>query len=334
MKNAKSNNNGSNPSMILTDYLIPNISSQWRLAKQVGVNHATVRLPDDGSFDVTNLSQMMALSNLYLSYQIKPIIIEPLPNSLHDHIKCGDNKRDESIEKVIKMIPILAKCGYRVICVNFMAKIGWFRTSTMIEERGGAKVTGFNIADAQIDPSLEISEKELWDNLSYFLRAVVPIAEKHDVSIALHPDDPPIKKLGNISRILISKNNLQKALDIYPSKNLGITMCQATFAAMGEDVCDCIEHFGFQGKIKFVHFRDIRGTKECFHETFHDNGMTDMDSTIKQYKKIGYKGPIRVDHVPSMEGEKNDKPGYETIGRLYAIGYLRGLCEANGYNLE
>ena len=201
--------------------MIPNISSQWRLAKQVGVNHATVRLPDDGSFDVTNLSQMMALSNLYLSYQIKPIIIEPLPNSLHDHIKCGDNKRDESIEKVIKMIPILAKCGYRVICVNFMAKIGWFRTSTMIEERGGAKVTGFNIADAQIDPSLEISEKELWDNLSYFLRAVVPIAEKHDVSIALHPDDPPIKKLGNISRILISKNNLQKALDIYQVKTLG-----------------------------------------------------------------------------------------------------------------
>lgn len=320
--------------MILTDYLVPGMKHQWKLAKQIGVNHATVRIPDDESFDLTNQSQLNDLSNLYLAYQINPLIIEPFPNRLHDHIKRGDDRRDESIEKAINMIPLLAKCGYKVICTNFMAEVGWYRTSAVIKERGGALVTGFNILDARIDPNLVISEKALWDNLSYFLNAIMPIAEKYDISIALHPDDPPIKKLGKVSRILTSKKNLQKALDIYPSKNLGITMCQGTFAAMGEDVCSCIEHFGSQGKIKFVHFRDISGNKEAFHETFHDNGMTDMDATIKQYKKIGYEGPIRIDHVPSMEGEENDTPGYNTLGRLYAIGYLRGLCEANGYNLE
>ena len=111
-------------------------------------------------------------------------------------------------------------------------------------------------------------------------------------------------------------------------------MCQATFAAMGEDVCDCIEHFDSREKLNSCILEILEAQKNVFMRLLHDNGMTDMDSTIKQYKKIGYKGPIRVDHVPSMEGEKNDKPGYETIGRLYAIGYLRGLCEANGYNLE
>lgn len=321
------------PSMILTDYLLPAFSQQWQLAKQVGVNHAVVRLPEDGVFDITNSAHIADITERYRAYGIKPLVVEPMPNSVHDHIKRGDSKRDESIQKVIQMIPLLARNGYESICTNFMAEVGWYRTTTSQPERGGAQVTGFRLSDVQIDPSLSISDEELWKNLSYFLKAVVPIAEENNVSIALHPDDPPLRNIGHVSRILISKVNIQKALDICPSKHLGITMCQATFAAMGEDVYHCIKHFGNQGKIFFVHFRDIVGTKEDFHETFHDNGMTDMARAIRCYREIGYGGPVRIDHVPTMAGEDNGKPGYETVGRLYAIGYLRGLCEASGYNL-
>lgn len=321
------------PSMILSDYLLPVFSQQWELAKQVGVNHAVVRLPEDSAFDITNPAHIVEVTERYRAYGLKPIVVEPMPNSVHDHIKRGDNKRDECIEKVIKMIPLLARNGYETICTNFMAEVGWYRTTATLTERGGAQVTGFRLGDAKIDPSLSMSEKELWGNISYFLKAIVPVAEDNNVSIALHPDDPPLRNIGNVSRILISKENIQKAIDIYPSKNLGITFCQATFAAMGEDVYDCIEHFGDQGKVFFVHFRDIYGSKEDFHETFHDNGMTDMARAIRCYKKIGYSGPVRIDHVPTMAGENNGRPGYETVGRLYAIGYLRGLCEASGYNL-
>ena len=138
----------------------------------------------------------------------------------------------------------------------------------------------------------------------------------------------------NVSRILISKANIQKAIDLVPSPNLGVTMCQANYLAMGENVYDCIEHFGKQGKIFFVHFRDIAGNGECFHETFHDNGPTDMVKALKCYQSVGFDGPIRVDHVPTMAGEANGRPGYESMGRLYAIGYLRGLAEAIGYPLR
>lgn len=319
--------------MILADYFLSQPDLQWELAKQVGVNHAVVRLPETDAFDMTNGGHIREVADRFKSRGIRPLIVEPMPNSVHDHIKRGDEKRDESIEKVLKMIPLLKENGFTTICTNFVAEVGWYRTSSTIVERGGALVTGFNIEDINIDPALSVSEEEMWNRITYFLKAVMPTAEKYGIRIALHPDDPPLKKLGNLSRILISKKNIQRALDIYPSEYLGVTMCQANYRAMGEDVYDCIEHFGRQNKIFFVHFRDIAGTPTNFHETFHDNGPTDMSRAIQCYRDFAPDAPVRIDHVPTMAGEQNGRPGYETVGRLYAIGYLRGLCEANGCKL-
>lgn len=319
--------------MILADYFLSTPDLQWQRSKQVGVNHAVVRLPEDRGFDITDPGHIRAVADRFKQADIQPLVIEPMPNIVHDHIKRGDSLRDESIEKVLKMIPPLAQNGFTTICTNFMAEIGWYRTTGTQPERGGALVTGFDLDDAKIDPSLCITEDQLWNNLTYFLQAVIPQCEKYGVRIALHPDDPPLKKLGNLSRILISKDNIQKVLDLFPSDCLGLTMCQANFVAMGENVYECIEHFGRQGKIFFVHFRDIAGTKESFHETFHDNGQTDMAKALRCYQAVHFDGPIRIDHVPTIAGEANDRPGYESIGRLYAIGYLRGLAEAIGYPL-
>lgn len=320
--------------MILSDYFLSQPSLQWQLAKQLGVEHAVVRLPEDPAFDMTDPTHIQAVADTFRNAGLKPLVVEPMPNCVHDHIKRGDAQRDESIEKVLKMIPLLAQNGWQTICTNFVAEVGWYRTTSTLPERGGALVTGFDLKDANIDPNLSIDEDTLWNNLAYFLKAVVPECEKWGINIALHPDDPPLKKLGNLSRILISKENIQRAIDLVPSPNLGITMCQANYVAMGENVYECIEHFGRQGKIFFVHFRDIAGTLECFHETFHDNGQTDMVKALQCYRDVGFDGPVRIDHVPTMAGEANDRPGYETIGRLYAIGYLRGLAEAIGYPLR
>jgi mannonate dehydratase len=89
-----------------------------------------------------------------------------------------------------------------------------------------------------------------------------------------------------------------------------------------------IRHFGKQNKIFFVHFRDVRGTPTKFVETFHDDGKTDMLACMRAYRDVGYDGVCRPDHVPTMEGDRNDRPGYSSIGRLFAIGYLKGLREA------
>jgi mannonate dehydratase len=97
---------------------------------------------------------------------------------------------------------------------------------------------------------------------------------------------------------------------------------------MTDDLPGVIRHFGAQGKIFFVHFRDVRGTPEKFVETFHDDGQTDMLACMQAYKEIGYEGVLRPDHVPTMAGDANDNPAYSSLGRLFALGYIRGLREA------
>jgi len=320
--------------MILTDIFRPEPDLQWELAAQLGVRNAVIRMPEEEDFDYTNPQRMKAFFDRFRERGFQPLVIEPLPNRLHDHIKRADEKRDACIETLLKMIPLLKENGIETICANFVPEVGWYRTSATRADRGGALVTEFSIEDVDIDPSLHVSKEEVWERLEYFLKAVMPVCEKYDLNIALHPDDPPVEKLGNLERILISKENIQKALDLYPSRNLGITMCQANYVAMGEDIYECIRHFGKQNKIFFVHFRDIIGDKYHFHETFHDAGQTDMTKCLKTYKEVGFEGPIRIDHVPTMAGEDNDNPGYQDYGRLYAIGYLRGLCEALDYTLR
>jgi mannonate dehydratase len=207
-----------------------------------------------------------------------------------------------------------------------MAHIGWCRTSSDIIERGGATVTGFNIQDFKAKENVAISEKELWDNYEYFLKAVIPTAEKYGIKLALHPDDPPVPKLGDVSRIMVSVENIKKALyGIYPSENLGLTMCQANFYIMGADLEKTIREFA--EKIFFVHFRNTTGSLKKFRETFHDNGDLDMAKLLCLYTSLGIDVPIRVDHVPTLKGEDTQVAGYAAQGRLFAIGYLKGLLE-------
>ena len=311
--------------MILTDYFRSNKDITWDYAKQCGVNHGVIRLPETESFDMTNASHWQDVYDGFMNFGITPLIVEPMPNSVHDHIKAGDDKRDESIEKVIKMFPIMRKFSVDMICFNWMAHIGWLRTSSDIVERGGALVTGFDLNDFK-PVGASITADELWENYKYFLDAVVPEAEKYDIKLALHPDDPPLPKLGDVSRIMISADNIKKAVyDIHPSDILGVTMCQACYCMMGENVEQVVRDFG--DKNFFVHFRNATGNKFKFHETFHDNGDLDMAKMILLYKELGLNVPVRVDHVPTLVGEDTDVAGYAAMGRLFAIGYLKGLLE-------
>ncbi len=212
-----------------------------------------------------------------------------------------------------------------MICFNFMAYIGWLRTSHAIRERGGALVTGFKHCDFQpIEAS--ISEKELWDNYTYFIKAVIPEAEKYGIRLALHPDDPPLPKLGDVSRIMISANNIRYAIDgIVKSPNLGITMCQATYHMMGENLYEIIPEL--KDKIFFIHFRNAVGNKYEFHESFHDNGALVMPRLMALYHCCGIDVPVRIDHVPTLTFEQTEHAGYDALARLFAIGYMKGIIE-------
>ena len=311
--------------MILTDYFRSSHDMTWDYAKQCGVEHGVIRLPEDAEFDITDFSHLEKVYKRFVDFGIKPIVIEPMPNELHNHIKIGDEYRDECIEKAIKMFEYMDKLDVRTICFNWMAHIGWLRTNISIKERGDALVTGFNIDDFKpIDK--KITSDELWDNYSYFINAVIPYAEKYNVRLALHPDDPPLAKLGDVERIMVSYENIKKAINIVDSPNLGVTMCQATYCMMGEDLYKVIPELA--DKIFFVHFRNAVGNKFKFRESFHDNGIIEMANIMKLYQQCNVDVPIRVDHVPLMAGEKQETAGYTALGRLYAIGYLKGILEA------
>ena len=222
------------------------------------------------------------------------------------------------------MLPIMQSQGITTICFNFMAYIGWLRTADNIRERGNALVTGFNIDDFRPIEE-QISSEMLWNNYIYFLKAIIPYAERYNIKMALHPDDPPIDKLGDVSRIMTSYENIKKAMSVVPSEMLGVTMCQATYLMMGEDLHKVIKEL--KDKIFFIHFRNTTGKKTNFRETFHDNGEINMADLIHLYNSLHIDVPIRVDHVPLMAGEDNSNPGYTSLGRLFAIGYLKGLLE-------
>ncbi len=316
--------------MLLADYFRSERDVTWEIAKQCGVSHGVIRLPEDGRFDLTDASHWQTVCRRFTDYGITPVAIEPMPNEVHDHIKAGDGMRNACIERVIRMFPIMRSLGIDTICFNWMAHIGWLRTSSDYPERGGARVTAFDM-DRFTPTKARITKEDLWANYTYFIKAVIPEAERYGIKLALHPDDPPVPRLGDVERIMISRENIRRAVyGILESDSLGITMCQANYFLMGEDVEKTIEEFA--GKIYLVHFRNTKGVPLHFRETFHDNGDIDMARVMRAYVENGVDVPIRVDHVPTLAGEASHMPGYDALGRLFAIGYLKGILDACGGN--
>ncbi len=312
----------------------PGQHDRFRLAKQVGVNHAIAGV--SGALRKVPRNQYeQTLAAIKAEFEAAGLTIaavesHPVPA---EKIKLGLPGRDEEIENYIAAIHALGKVGIPIICYNFMAGLGWYRTKTDVRERGGALTSEFDNKLAQQQGLTRwgrVSEEKIWDNIEYFLKAVIPVAEKANVRMALHPDDPPLSPLRGIGRICTSAANYRRILNIVPSPVNGITFCQANFKAMGEDIYSLAADWCRQKKIFFVHFRDIEGQGEYFRETFHDNGPTDMARMLQIYHDNGFDGPMRPDHAPTMEGESNEQPGYAMVGKVFAIGYMKGIMDGRG----
>jgi mannonate dehydratase len=247
-----------------------------------------------------------------------------------DKIRLALPGRDEQIQWWIDMIHAASRVGVRTLCYNWMAIRGWVRTHDAIADRGGALVTGYDHRYMQslgdvVEPN-EFTENQLWDGLSYFLNAVIPHAEAAGIVLGMHPDDPPLPIIRGIPRIMRSVENYDRLLSLSDSPSNGITFCQGNFALMTSDLPPLIERWGT--RIKFIHLRDVYGTVEEFQETFHDAGPTDLSACVQAYVNAGVSGILRPDHVPTLAGEDNSKPGYGVLGRLHAIGYIQGLLHS------
>jgi mannonate dehydratase len=311
---------------------------KWSLCRQMGIKYAIAKLDPVLTGDVKpwEFDSMKRSHDVFKENGFELIGFEGDQFDMN-RIKFGLAGREEDAEKYCLMLENMGRLGIKLLCYNFMAGIGWFRTNTTLKERGNALVSGFSLAEAQkLGPSefAPLSEEKLWDNYKWFLERVLPAAEKANVKMALHPDDPPVSPLRGVSRIFINAANIRKALTLVDSVAHGLTFCQGTYTTMGEDVKSLIHEFGAQQKIFFVHIRDIAGTPENFRETFHDNGPTDMVEMFRAYQKEGIDVPIRSDHVPTMAGEDNEQHGYAMKGNLFGIGYMKGIMETLNISQE
>lgn len=300
----------------------------WRMVRQCGVRHA-VGVMDFREDLPWSLSSLAKLKSALETEGFELSALESRPPL--EKAKLGLPGAEDEIETACELIRNMGALSIPVWCYEWMAVLNWVRTDTATAGRGGALVTAYDHArmrEAPLTEAGDVSEERLWETLERFLRRVVPVAEKAGVRLAMHPDDPPLSPIRGIGRIMRSVEAFQRLLDLVPSPVNGIALCQGTFTLMASDLPALIRRFGRQGKVFFAHFRDVRGTPGKFVETFHDEGMTDMLACMRAYREIGYQGVCRPDHVPTMEGDTNARPGYSSVGRLFAIGYLTGLREA------
>ena len=304
----------------------PFTETNLQLAAQVGVTEVVVPYP--GLQVQTLLEQKRSVENFGMRLAV---VERKLP---HLQIVHGLEGRDAQTTDIRTLLRNMAETGMDVLCYNWMPDEDWQRTCVDLPERGGAQVTAFdinqtrsgNLTDADGQPDARTSQAQLWDNLKRFLDDILPTAEDCGIRLAIHPDDPPLPTLHGQDRIITHNKALAKVVSLAPSPSNGICYCQGALAPGGTDLQAGIRQLA--PHIHFAHFRNVAGTAENFRETFHDNGDLDMAALMRAYKESGFTGPMRPDHAPSLATESNETPGYETLGKLHAIGYMQGLWDA------
>ena len=181
------------------------------------------------------------------------------------------------------------------------------------------------IYDGKVAPGAEppVTHEALWRRLEEFLTEVLPIAEKAGVTLAAHPDDPPMPTMRGQPRLVYQPEMYQRLLDLRPSTANALEYCVGTIAEMASgDVYEATERYSSQGKLAYVHLRNVHGKVPNYHETFLDDGDVDVIRVLKILKQNNFRGVIIPDHTPQM---RCDAPWH--AGMAYALGYMRGALQ-------
>ena len=303
-------------------------------------------LPGDHQWEYEDL---LALRLKTEEHGLKFEAIENVPLHFYDKVMLGLPGRDEQLEHYCATIRNMGRAGIPILGYHFTPNSVW-RTPPA-EGRGGARVTAFDMAqveaatpaeqrafavvrsaaiDEQFAAGRVVSAAEMWENYAYFLNAVLPVAESSHVTLALHPDDPPVPALGGIARIFKSVDDFKQGYDLSggsPAWALDLCLgCCSEMPGGATNVQEMIEYFVPKGRIAYVHFRDVQGTVPQFAECFIGEGNYNAAATMRLLQARGFTGFLLDDHVPQMEGDT----GWGHRGRAHAIGYMQGLLDAMG----
>lgn len=307
-----------------------------RRVKQLGVNHVLTggpRIPWDEA-ELRSMMETLRAGRLTLGN----LMIRGFRNTIY-----GRPGRDEEIEKVQQSIRAAGKVGLPVIEYNFYAHRaveGYYAETDT--ERGGAEWTSFDYARMKDLPPLPQegahSLEEMWANITYFLKAVVPVAEESGVRLALHPNDPPAPISRGSGQIMGSVGGWKHLIEIVPSKSNGITFDCGVTREMGHDPVEVCRYFGTRDRINHVHYRNVRVKvpNEQYTEVFLDEGENNMYAIMKELVRLKYPRLVYPEHPRGLDADvdlANFKPGYPGGGGYtafaYNVGYAKGILQAS-----
>ncbi len=304
-----------------------------RRIKQIGVNHVLAGGPPIPWEESQIRSVMDTLNSGGLT--LGNMMISGFPNTLY-----GRPGRDEEIEKVRQSIRAAGRAGLPVVEYNFYAHRaieGYYEESG----RAGAGLTAFDYDRMKgLAPLAEEGAHtldEMWRNITYFLKAVVPVAEESGVRLALHPNDPPAPLSRGSEQIMGSVEGWKHLIEIVPSKSNGITFDCGVTREMGHDPVEVCRYFGERDRINHVHFRNVqvRVAYEKYTEVFLDDGQINMFAVMKELVRQKYPRLIYPEHPRGLDAdrERADFRSYYPGGGSYAsfvynVGYTRAMLQA------
>jgi mannonate dehydratase len=282
--------------------------------------------------------------------------------NVSDAIKVGTPDRDRHIENYITTLERLGRADIRMVCYNFMPVFDWTRTELARKRPDGSTVLAYTQAavdrlnpedmfnsissdmNGTVMPGWEpermakvkelfalyrdVDDEKLFANLKYFLEAIMPVCDKYDINMAIHPDDPAWSVFG-LPRIIINKENILRMMKMVDNPHNGVTFCSGSYGTnLRNNLPDMIR--SLKGRIHFAHVRNLKfNSPTDFEEAAHlsSDGTFDMYEIMKALYDIGFDGPIRPDHG-RMIWDEVAMPGYGLYDRALGAAYLNGLWEA------
>lgn len=283
--------------------------------------------------------------------------------NIHDAIKTGVPEREQYIDNYITTLENLGKEGIHMVCYNFMPVFDWTRTELARVRPDGSTVLAYTQeaidaldpekmfesisgeANGAILPGWEpermakikelfemykdIDDEKLFANLKYFLERIMPVCDKYDINMAIHPDDPSWSVFG-LPRIINNKDHIMRMMKMVDNPHNGVTFCTGSYGTnLNNNLVEMIH--ALKGRIHFAHIRNLQfndGMND-FEESAHlsSDGTFDMHAIMKALYDTGFDGIIRPDHGRMIWGEKA-MPGYGLYDRALGAAYLCGLWES------
>lgn len=325
-----------------------------------GVTGVITTLYDTLPGEVWSQERIHALKEEVESSGLKIAGIESV--NVHENIKLGAADRDQLIDNYIESLENLGKEDIHLVCYNFMPVFDWTRTELARVRPDGSTVLAYTqeAVDALVPEKMfesisgdmngtvmpgwepermkhvkelfelykDVDEDKLFENLKYFLEKIMPVCNKYDIRMAIHPDDPAWSVFG-LPRIITCKENIQRMMKMVDDPHNGVTFCSGSYGTnLQNDLPDMIR--SLKGRVHFAHVRNLKfNTPTDFEEAAHlsSDGSFDMYEIMKALYDIGFDGPIRPDHG-RMIWDEVAMPGYGLYDRALGATYLNGLWEA------